>query len=60
MADRERGAHVLAEVQLLQRDRIRTMLLEQGVDAGVDVGEAVSITPPSRATSRPRRRATTP
>ena len=61
VADREGGAHVLAEVELLQGDRVGLMLGQQRSIARVDVGQAallgtparVSITPPSSAVRRP-------
>ena len=65
LADRERGAHVLAEVQLLERHRVGLVLLQQLLHGRVDVGQpallrrssaAVSITPPSSASRRPPRR----
>ena len=40
LPDGERRAHVLAEVQLLERHRMRLVLVEQGVDGGVDLGQA--------------------
>ena len=69
LADGERRAGVRAEVEVLDRERLRRVRVEQlahaRVDrrqprAGVGAGAAVSITPPSSATSRPPRRATTP
>ncbi len=40
LPDGERRAHVLAEVQLLQRHRIRLVLRQQGVHRGVDLSQA--------------------
>ncbi len=40
LPDGEGGAHVLAEVQLLQRDRVGFVLLQQRVHGGVDLGQA--------------------
>ena len=40
LPDGERGAHVLAEVQLLERHRIGRVLVEQRVDGGVDLRQA--------------------
>ena len=68
MPDGERGAHVLAEVELLEGHRVGTVRVHQLAQSRVDVGQPalprepapVSITPPSSATSRPSRRATKP
>ena len=69
LPDGEGGAHVLAEVELLERKRVGVVLVEQLLDgargcrpAGAPGGalRGVWITPPSSATRRPPRRATTP
>ena len=50
LPDRERAAGVLAEVQLLERDRVRLVLAQQRLHARVDVGE-----PPLGRRARGRR-----
>ena len=69
LADRERRAGVGAEVEVLDRHRVRAVLVDQRAHALVDRAPgaapgscpgAVSITPPSSATRRPRWWATTP
>ncbi len=68
LADGERAARVGAEVEVLDRHRVGLVLVDQLAHPRVDRREAprrssaggVSITPPSSATSRPRRCATTP
>ena len=68
LPDRERRAHVGAEVELLDRDRLGPVLVQQldtrawivaSRAAGSALGE-VWTTPPSSATIRPPWRATTP
>ena len=62
LPDREGAARVLAEVELLERDRVGLVLGEQRLERRVDLGQAplvrrrrarVSMTPPSSATQAP-------
>ena len=69
LADGERGPDVGAEVQLLDRDRVGVVRVEQLPDAGVDVGQPAlerdarrgsAITPSSSARRREPALCTTP